>query len=297
MKRIDYRDLIAFLTVAEEGSFTRAAAKLGTSQSSLSHTVRRLEERIGVRLLSRTTRNVSPTDAGEQLARSLRPSFDDIAAGIDEISTLKSRPSGTLRLTSSKNAAQKILLPVVSKLLSEHPDLNIEISIDQKLTDIVEERFDAGIRLGEQVEKDMIAVPISPPIRMAVVGVNSYFEKYGTPKTPYELTEHNCINYRMATYGGLYAWEFEKDNKEVNVRVEGQFICNDGDSIIQLAMDGVGLASMPEDLVLDHIETKKLVRVMEDWCPPFPGYHLYYPSRRQITPAFRLLIDALKYRG
>ncbi len=297
MKRDELGDLMAFLAVAEERSFTRAAARLGTSQSSLSHTVRRLEERLDVRLLTRTTRSVSTTEAGEQLARTLRPAFDEIDTRLESLSELREKPAGTIRLTSSKNAAQQILMPAVRALLMEYPDLNIEISIEQRLVDIVDERFDAGVRLGEQVEKDMIAVRIGPDVSMAVVGSPDYFERHPVPKTPHDLTDHTCINLRLATYGGLYAWEFEKGGRPVNVRVEGQFACNDTDMVVDAAVAGLGLASLPEHVLAEHIESGKLVRVLERWCPPFPGFHLYYPSRRQSSPAFKLLVEALRYRG
>ncbi|MBO0344095.1 LysR family transcriptional regulator [Roseibium limicola] len=297
MKRDELGDLVAFLAVAEEQSFTRAAARLGTSQSSLSHTVRRLEERLGVRLLTRTTRKVSPTAAGEQLAETLRPAFDDIKGRLSSINALRERPAGLIRITSSKYVADRILMPVVLRLMREYPEVNIEIAIDQRLTDIVAERFDAGVRFGEMVEKDMVAVRIGPEISMAVVGSPEYFERHAQPKTPYELIEHRCINFRMPTMGGLYVWEFEQNGRPLNIRVDGQFVCNDGDMIIAAAKAGIGLAALPADLLEEQSGDGELVRVLEDWCPPFPGYHLYYPSRRQITPAFELLVDALRYRG
>lgn len=297
MKRDELGDLVAFLTVAEERSFTRAAAQLGTSQSSLSHTVRRLEERMGVRLLLRTTRNVAPTEAGEQLVETLRPAFNDIRSRIEALSALRQKPAGTIRITSSRHASETILMPVVKRLLAEYPDINIEISNDQKLIDLVAERYDAGVRLGEQVEKDMIAVRIGPEMRMVVAGSPAYFEKHPRPRTPHDLTQHTCINLRLPTLGGLYAWEFEKDGRPLNVRVEGQFICNDVPMIIDAAMSGLGLACLPNDHLEKFVAAGKLVKVLEDWCPPFPGYHLFYPSRRQASPAFALLVDGLRYRG
>jgi DNA-binding transcriptional LysR family regulator len=296
MKRDEVGDLLAFLAVAEERSFTRAAARLGTSQSALSHTIRRLEERMGVRLLSRTTRNVASTEAGAQLAETLRPAFDEIQMRLDAISALRKKPAGTIRLTSSKQPADTILMPAVMRLMADYPDVNVEISVDQKLTDIVTERFDAGVRLGEQVEKDMIAVRIGPALRMAVVGSPDYFSKHSKPLTPHELTEHVCINLRLPTLGGLYAWEFEKAGRPLNVRAEGQFICNDVSMIVEMALSGMGLACLPDDQFGPLISDGRLVRVLKDWCPPFPGYHLYYPSRRQASPAFELLIEALRYR-
>ncbi|WP_034995548.1 LysR family transcriptional regulator [Beijerinckia mobilis] len=297
MKRDELGDLIAFLTVADERSFTRAAARLATSQSSLSHTVRRLEERMGVRLLTRTTRNVAPTDAGEQLAETLRPALNDIEAKISAISALRQEPAGLIRITTSHHAAQSILMPAVKQLMKDYPEVSVELSVDQRLTDLVAERYDAGIRLGEQVEKDMIAVRIGPDLRMAVVGAPDYFAIHPKPLTPHDLTRHICINLRLPTLGGLYAWELEHNGRPVNVRVEGQFICNDVGMIIDAALDGLGLACLPEDQFDSLIDNGRLVRVLEDWCPPFPGYHLYYPSRRQTSPAFALLIEALRFRG
>lgn len=297
MKRDELGDLVAFLTVAEERSFTRAAARLGTSQSSLSHTVRRLEERMGLRLLTRTTRNVAPTEAGEQLVLTLGPAFNDIRERLDSLTALRQRPAGNIRITASRNAAETILMPAVKTLMEKYPDINIEISIDQKLTDLVAERFDAGVRLGEQVEKDMIAVRIGPELRMVVAGSPEYFTRNPKPETPHDLTRHSCINLRMATLGGLYAWEFERDGRPLNVRVDGQFICNDVPMIIDAAVDGLGLTCLPSDQIDPIVAQGKLVKVLEDWCPPFPGYHLYYPSRRHASSAFALLVDALRYRG
>jgi DNA-binding transcriptional LysR family regulator len=297
MKRDELGDLVAFLAVAEERSFTRAAAQLGTSQSSLSHTVRRLEERMGVRLLTRTTRNVSPTDAGEQLAETLRPAFDDIRSRINALSALRQRPAGTIRITSSRHAAESILMPAVKRLMAEFSEINVEISIEQRFVDLAAERFDAGIRLGEGVEKDMIAVRIGPELRMVVAGSPQYFERHTKPRTPHDLTQHTCINLRLPTLGGLYAWEFEKDTRPLNVRVDGQFICNDVPMIIDAALSGIGLTCLPDDHLGPLVKEGKLVSVLEDWCPPFPGYHLYYPSRRLASPAFALLVDALRYRS
>ena len=296
MKRDELGDLSAFVVVAEERSFTRAAARLATSQSSLSHTIRRLEERMGVRLLTRTTRNVAPTEAGEQLLETLRPAFDEIEARINALTELRQKPAGTIRLTSSRQAAVTIVMPAVSRLMIEYPDIKVEISVDQRLTDIVTERYDAGVRLGEQVEKDMVAVRIGPDLRMAVVGSPEYFSRHAKPKTPHDLTHYICVNLRLPTLGGLYAWEFEKNGRPLNVRVDGQFICNDVPLIVDAALNGLGLICLPEDQLGTMISEGKFIRVLEDWCPPFPGYHLYYPSRRQISPAFRLLVDALRHR-
>lgn len=297
MRREELADLAAFMAVAEERSFTRAAARLGTSQSALSHTVRRLETRLGVRLLARTTRSVVATQAGERLLATLRPALDDIDAEIAALSELRDKPAGTIRITSTGQAARDILWPVLAKLLPEHPDVHVELSIDSSLTDIVTERFDAGIRLSEQVAKDMIAVPIGPDLRMAVAGAPAYFARRPAPVAPQDLAGHDCINMRLRTSGGLYAWELDKDGRELKVRVDGQLVLNDVDMIVTAAVAGFGLACLPEDHFGEAFADGRLVRVLEDWCPPFPGYHLYYPSRRQITPAFALLVEALRYRG
>lgn len=296
MKRDELGDLIAFLMVAEERNFTRAAAQLGTSQSALSHTVRRLEERMGVRLLTRTTRSVTVTEAGEQLMDTLRPAFDDIRSRVEDVSAMRQKPGGTIRITSSRHAAEMILMPAVKRLMAEYPAINIEVSIEQRLVDLVTERYDAGIRLGERVEKDMIAVRIGPELRMVVAGSPAYFERNPKPRTPYELTQHRCINLRLPTLGGLYAWEFERDGRPVNVRVDGQFICNDVPMIIDAALSGLGLTCLPDDHLGPLVASGELVAVLEDWCTPFPGYHLYYPSRRLSSPAFALLVEALRYR-
>ncbi|QRM53228.1 LysR family transcriptional regulator [Sinorhizobium sp. BG8] len=297
MKRDELGDLVAFLTVAEERSFTRAAAQLGTSQSSLSHTVRRLEERMGVRLLVRTTRNVAPTEAGEQLVETLRPAFNSIRGGIDALSALRQKPAGTIRLTSSRHAAETIVMPAAKRLMADYPEIHIEISVEQRLIDLVAERYDAGVRLGEHLEKDMIAVKIGPEMRMIVAGSSDYFRRHPRPQTPHELTQHACINLRLPTLGGLYAWEFERDGRPLNVRVEGQFVCNDVPMIIDAAISGLGLTCLPSDHLEPLVADGTLVSVLEDWCPPFPGYHLYYPSRRLSSPAFALLVDALRYKS
>lgn len=297
MRREELADLAAFMAVAEERSFTRAAARLGTSQSALSHTIRRLETRLGVRLLARTTRSVVATQAGERLLATLRPALDDIDAEIAALSELRDKPAGTVRITSTGQAARQILWPVLARLLPEHPDVHVELSIDSSLTDIVTERFDAGIRLSEQVAKDMIAVPIGPELRMAVVASPAYFARKPAPRTPQDLAGHDCINMRLRTSGGLYAWELDKDERELKVRVDGQLILNDVDMIVTAATAGFGMACLPEDHFGEALHDGRLIRVLEDWCPPFPGYHLYYPSRRQITPAFALLVEALRYRG
>ncbi|WP_112663022.1 LysR family transcriptional regulator [Microvirga flavescens] len=297
MHRDELGDLMAFLAVAEERSFTRAAAKLGTSQSALSYTMRRLEARLGVRLLARTTRSVVPTEAGERLVRTISPAFDTIDAEIAALSEFRDKPAGTIRITTGEHAAHTILWPTLEQLLPDYPDIKVEVVIDYGLTDIVAQRYDAGIRLGEQVEKDMIAVRIGPDLRMAVVGSPSYFEKRHRPKNPQDLVSHDCINLRLPTYGGLYAWEFEKDGHELKVRVEGQLVFNVTELALNGALAGLGLAYLMEDHVETYLADGRLVRVLADWCPPFSGYHLYYPSRHQPTPAFAVLADALRYRG
>ncbi|WP_027035320.1 LysR family transcriptional regulator [Mesorhizobium ciceri] len=297
MPRDNLNELTAFLAVAREESFTRAAAKLGVSQSALSHTVRALEERLGVRLLTRTTRSVSPTEAGERLLRSVGPRLDEIEAEIAALSALREKPAGTVRITAGEHAADAVLWPALAKFLPDYPDIRVEIIVDYGLIDIVAERYDAGVRLGEQVARDMIAVRIAPDMRMAVVGSPAYFATRPKPRTPQDLTTHNCINLRLPTYGGLYAWEFEKAGRELKVRVEGQLVFNTAALRMNAVLAGLGLAYLPEEQVTAHLADGRLVRVLADWCAPFPGYHLYYPSRRQATPAFSLLVDALRYRG
>jgi DNA-binding transcriptional LysR family regulator len=288
-------DLIAFLAVAREKSFTRAAAQLGVSQSALSQTVRNLEARLGLRLLSRTTRSVAPTEAGERLIQSVGPHFDEINAGLASLSELSKKPSGTVRISAMEYAADAILWPKLSKVLNKYPDIKVEIIIDYGLIDIVAQRFDAGVRSGEQVAKDMIAVRIGPDMRMAVVGAPFYFEERPEPEKPQELIGHNCINLRLPSHGGFYAWEFEKDGHELKVRVEGQLAFNLTAQIVNAALAGFGLAYLP--LVQPHLAKGRLKRVLEEWCAPFAGYHLFYPSRRQSSPAFALVVDALRYRG
>ncbi len=296
MPREGLNDLIAFLAVARERSFTRAAAKLGVSQSALSHTVRGLEERLGLRLLTRTTRSVAPTEAGERLLRTVGPRLDEIEAELATLSELREKPAGTIRITAHEHAANAVLWPALERFLPDYPDIKVEIVIDYGLTDIVAERYDAGVRLGEQVAKDMVAVRIGPEMRMAVVGAPSYFAKRPRLQTPQDLTAHTCINLRLPTYGNIYAWEFEKDGRELRVRVEGQLVFNNIALRLNAALAGFGLAYLPEDQVQPHIAEGRLVRVLADWCPPYPGYHLYYPSRRQHTAAFALLVEALRYR-
>ena len=297
MRREELVDLNAFLAVAEAQNFTRAAAKLGTSQSALSHTIRRLEARIGVRLLTRTTRSVAPTEAGERLLRTLRPALDEIDAELASLTALRDKPAGNIRLTATENAADNLLWPVLQGFLAEHPDIKIELSVDNGLTDIVAQRFDAGVRLGEQVAKDMIAVRIGPDLRMTCVGSPAYFARHPKPQVPQDLAQHQCINLRMPTRGGLYAWEFEKKGRALNVRVEGQLTFNNPTLIVKAAEAGFGLAFLPNDMAETSLREGRLIHVLEDWCDPFEGYHLYYPSRRQLSPAFALLVEALRYRG
>ncbi len=290
-------DLIAFLTVAREQSFTRAAAQLGVSQSALSQTIRGLETRLGLRLLSRTTRSVSPTEAGERLLRTVGPHFDEIRAELSALSALREKPAGTIRITAGDHAVRSILWPKLEAFLRNYPDIKVEITIDYGLTDIVAERYDAGVRLGEQVAKNMISVRIGPDIRFAVVGAKSYFAKHTPPKEPQELVAHSCINLRLPTYGGLYAWEFENDGREVKVRVEGQLVFNSIFENLNAALGGFGLAHVPDDLAQPYLAKGRLVRVLDEWCPTWSGYHLYYPSRRQSSPAFSLFVNALRYRS
>ena len=297
MPRPSVNDLLAFLAVAKERSFTRAAAQLGVSQSALSHTIRGLEERLGLRLLTRTTRSVAPTEAGERLLRTVGPRFDEIDAELAALSELREKPAGTIRITAGEHAAEAILWPALAKLLPDYPDVRAEVIVDYGLTDIVAERYDAGVRLGEQVAKDMIAVRIGPDFRFVVVGAPSYFVDRPRPKKPQDLTAHNCINLRLPTYGGLYAWEFEKRGRELKVRVDGQLVFNNIALRLNAVLAGLGLAYLPEDQAHSYLADGRLVRVLDDWCQPFSGYHLYYPTRRQPTPAFTLLVDALRYRG
>ena len=297
MQRGHLDDLAVFLAVAQEQSFTKAAAKLGVSQSTLSHTMRALEARLGVRLLARTTRRVAPTEAGERLLHTLGPRIEEIEAALAAISELRDKPAGTVRITATEYASDTILWPRLAHFLRQYPGIKLEIFLDNGLTDIVAQRFDAGVRAGEQVAKDMIAVRIGPEMRMAVVGAPSYFKNRQGPKKPQDLIKHECINLRLSTHGGLYAWEFEKGGRELKVRVDGQLVFNNTAQMLTAALAGFGLAYVPQDLVRPHITKGRLKRVLEDWCPPYAGYHLYYPSRRQSSAAFTLLVNALRYRG
>ena len=296
MQRGNLNDLRALVAVGRQRSFTKAAAKLGVSQSALSQTIRQLEARLGVRLLTRTTRSVSPTEAGERLLRTVEPRFDEIDAELATIAELRERPAGTIRITATEYAIQSVLVPKLAKLLREYPDIKIEMTVDYGLSDIVAERYDAGVRSGEQVEKDMIAVRIGPDLRMAVVGASSYFKNRPEPKRPQDLIGHNCMNLRLPKHDSVYAWEFDKNGRELRVRVEGQLTFNATSQQIDAALAGLGLAYAPEGMVQPYITKGKLRRVLEDWCPSYSGYHLFYPSRRQSSAAFSLVVDALRHR-
>jgi DNA-binding transcriptional LysR family regulator len=292
--RRNLNELLAFVSVAREGSFTRAGAVRGVSQSALSQAIKALEQRLEIRLLTRTTRSVSPTPAGERLLQAIGNRFDEIEAELDALTDLRDKPAGSVRLTSGDHVLRTILLPKLLPVMHRYPDIHIEFDVSYGLRDIVADRFDAGVRLGESIDKDMIAMSISPKLRMAAVASPTYFEKHPLPKVPDDLTRHNCINIRFPSSGGLYVWEFERSGRQVNVRVDGQVTFNTSPHIVLAALDGLGMAFLPEEEFAPHIEEGRLVRVLQDWCPPFSGYHLYYPSRRQHSPAFSLLVDALR---
>jgi DNA-binding transcriptional LysR family regulator len=296
MQRGSLDQLVAFVAVARARSFTRAAAQIGVSQSALSHTVRELEERLGVRLLIRTTRSVAPTEAGERLLRSVGPRFDEIEAELAAVGELRRKPAGTIRITATEFAIDTVLLPKLAPLLRQYPDVRVEMIVDYGLTDIAAHQYDAGVRSGEQVAKDMIAVRIGPDLRMAVVGAPSYFRTHPEPNKPQDLVGHNCINLRLPTHGSLYAWEFAKGSRDLRVRVEGQLTFNATAQLLNAALAGCGLAYVPEGLVEAHLAKGRLRRVLADWCPPYSGYHLFYPSRRQSSAAFALVVDALRHR-
>jgi DNA-binding transcriptional LysR family regulator len=297
MARTDLNDIAAFLAVARARSFTRAAAQLGVSQSALSQTIRGLEAGLGLRLLTRTTRSVAATEAGERLLRAAGPRLDEIDAELAALAALRDKPAGTIRITAHDHAVRAVLWPALEQLLPRYPDIRIEIVIDYGLTDIVAERYDAGVRTGEMVAKDMVAVRIGPDLRSAVVGSPGYFATRPRPQTPQDLTGHICVNLRLPTHGGLYAWEFAKGGRDMRVRVEGPLVFNASGPMLDAALAGFGLAYLPEDSVRAPLAEGRLERVLADWCPPYAGYHLYYPSRRQPTAAFALLIDALRHRG
>ena len=294
MARRNLNDLLAFVTVAREGSFTRAAATLGVTQSALSQAIRGLEERLRIRLLTRTTRSVAPTAAGERLAHAIGHRFDEIEAELDALTELRDKPAGTVRITCGDNVLRTVLLPKLTPLLREYPDITLEFDMSYGFRDIVADRFDAGVRLGNTIDKDMIALPIGPPVRMAVVASPTYFAVHPKPRTPQDLTAHRCINQRMPSSGGLYVWDFARRGKQVNVRVDGPLIFNTAPPQVDAALAGLGLVLLPEDELASHLSDGSLVRVLEDWCPPFAGYHLYYPSRRQPSPAFSLVVKALR---
>jgi len=297
MPRENFNDLQAFLMVARSRSFTSAAAQLGVSPSALSHSMRGLEERLGIRLLTRTTRRVSPTEAGDRLLRTVGPRFEDVEAELAALNALRQKPSGTIRISAGDHPAVTLLWPKLSKVVARYPDVRLEINMEGGLIDIAAERFDAGVRLGEQVAKDMVSVRIGPDVRFAVVGTKAYFAKHPAPKTPQDLVAHSCINLRLQTHGGLWAWEFERNRRELKVRVDGQLVLNNIFQIRDAALDGLGLAYVPEDLVRPYLAKGQLVWVLAEWSPAWSGYHLYYPSRRQASPAFALILDALRYRG
>lgn len=296
MRRNDLNDLAAFLEVADAQSFTRAAAKLGMSSSALSHAMKALEARLGVRLLARTTRSVAPTEAGERLLRTLRPAFANVGAELAALAGLRDKPAGNLRITAPKHAATSVLSPMLPAFLAAYPDIRVEITVDEGLTDIVTSRYDAGLRFGEKVAKDMIAVRVGPAIQSAVVGAPAYFAHHPAPATPYDLAGHRCINYRLATAGGLYLWEFEQDGRPLQVRVDGPLVFNDSDLILDAALTGQGIALLFEDQVAVHVAAGRLVPVLAQWCWTAPGYYLYYTSRRQAPPALAAFVEALRYR-
>jgi len=295
--RENFNDVVAFVTVARERSFTKAAAKLGVSQSALSHTIRGLEERFGLRLLTRTTRSVSPTAAGERLLGTAGPRLDEVEAEIAALSELRQKPAGTIRITATEHAADTVLWPKLKTFLRVYPEIKVELISEQALIDITAAGYDAGVRTGELLAKDMIAVRVGPDMRMAVVGAPSYLNNRAVLKNPQDLIRHQCINLRLPTRGGVYAWEFEKGRRKLNVRVDGQLTLNGTKQMLNAALEGFGLAYVPEDVARPHVIKRRLTRVLEDWCPPFPGYHLYYPSRRHLTPAFSLLVEALRHRS
>jgi DNA-binding transcriptional LysR family regulator len=297
MQRETMADLVAFLAVARERSFTRAAAQLGVSPSALSHTIRKLEERLGVRLLTRTSRSVSTTEPGERLLERVGPHFDQVSAELEGLTELRDKPAGTLRITTGDQPAESILLPALARLLPLYPDLTVDLTVDNGFVDIVAERFDAGVRLGETLAQDMVAVRIGPDMQMAVAGSPAYLASHRVPKTPDDLADHDCINLRHQAKGGISVWDLEKDGRAVNVRVEGQLVVNDIAVVRQAAVDGLGLCYLPKNYLQPHLDADELVQVLEDWCPPFPGYHLYYPSRRQQSPALAAFVAAVRYRG
>lgn len=297
MPKRNLNELLYFVTVAREGSFTRAAALLGVTQSAISQAISGLETRLRIRLLTRTTRSVSPTVAGERLLQAIGHRFDEIESELDALTALRDKPGGTVRVTCGDHVLRSILLPKLAPLLRGYPDIKMEFDVNYGFRDIVADRFDAGVRMGESIDRDMIAIPIGPKLRMAAVASPAYFKANPLPKKPQDLLSHRCINLRLPTYGGLYAWEFERRGRPLNVHVDGQLTFNTSPAIVEAAVAGLGVAFLPEDELSPYLQDRRLVRVLEDWCPPFPGYHLYYQSRRQPSPAFALVLDALRHRG
>lgn len=296
MARDGYNDLLAFIHVAREGSFTRAAARLGISPSALSHAIRALETRLDVLLLTRSTRSVSTTEAGARLFERIAPRFEQIDAEVKSVAELRTKPAGTVRITTAEHAANSVLWPKLSKILPDFPDITVEVNVDYSRSDIIAERYDAGVRLGDEVAKDMIAVRIGPDMRIAVVGAPAYFATKKKPKTPHDLAEHNCINLRLPTHGGLLPWDFHKGKQALKVRVTGQWIYNSSLPILRTALAGQGIAFLPDDMVTAHLAEGQLIRVLDDWCPPYPGYHLYYPSRLKSSGALAVIVEALRHR-
>ncbi|ABI91174.1 LysR family transcriptional regulator [Burkholderia ambifaria] len=297
MPRENLNDLLVFLAVARDRSFTRAAARLGVSQSALSQTVRDLETRLGVRLLTRTTRSVSTTEAGEELFQAVAPRIDEIEMKLAAVADFRDKPAGVVRITATEHPIDTIIWPKLRRVLPDYPDIRVELSVDYGLANIVEERYDIGVRYGDQVAKDMIAVRISPDIRMTMVASPAYLDGRKPPKTPQDLLDHDCVTLRLATAKGIYAWELKKGRNEIQARVSGRITCNTQPHMVQAALDGFGIAFVTEDIVLDHVRSGQLRIVMPDWCPVFPGYHAYYPSRRQASRAFSIVIDALRHRA
>ncbi|MGV2909946.1 LysR family transcriptional regulator [Achromobacter sp. AGC25] len=297
MVKRNLNDLLYFVTVAREGSFTRAASLLGVTQSALSQAISGLESRLSIRLLTRTTRSVSPTAAGERLLNAIGNRFDEIDAELDELTKMRDKPAGTVRITCGEHILRTTLLPKLTPLLLEYPDIKVEFDVNYGFRDIAADRFDAGVRMGDTIDRDMIAVPVGPKLRMAMAASPAYFQTHPIPKVPRDLLNHNCINMRMQTAGGLYTWDFERRGQSLNVRVDGQLVFNTSPSIVDAAVAGLGIASLPEEEFAPHLQEGRLVRVLEDWCPPFPGYYLYYPSRKQPSHAFSLVLDALRWKA
>ena len=297
MVKRNLNDLLYFVTVAREGSFTRAASLLGVTQSALSQAISGLESRLSIRLLTRTTRSVSPTAAGERLLNAIGNRFDEIDAELDELTKMRDKPAGTVRITCGEHVLRTTLLPKLTPLLLEYPDIKVEFDVNYGFRAIVADRFDAGVRMGDTIDRDMIAVPVGPKLRMAIAASPAYFQTQPIPKVPRDLLNHNCINMRMQTAGGLYTWDFDRRGQSLNVRVDGQLVFNTSPSIVDAAVAGLGIASLPEEEFAPHLQEGRLVRVLEDWCPPFPGYYLYYPSRKQPSHAFSLVLDALRWNA